>query len=182
MKATTTQLSSQTVYQNKWMRLREDKVEFPNGERGVYSVVEKPDFALIIPVNRATKQVILVQQFRYPVQEILWEFPQGSVEGNASLTPEQIATQELEEETGLVAKKMLKLGFLYEAYGFSTQGFHIFLAEDLQQTAKKPEASEHFLDQQPFSIAEFEELVHNGQIKDAPTVSAYGLLKLHQYI
>lgn len=176
------QLSSQIVYQNKWMRLREDKVEFPNGQRGIYSVVEKPHFSLIIPVNRATRQVILVQQYRYPVQEILWEFPQGAVEGNSSLTPEEIALQELAEETGLIAKKMLHIGFLYEAYGFSNQGFHVFLAEDLHKVEPKPESTEHFLEQRPFSIDEFEELVSQGQIKDAPTVSAYGLLKIHKFI
>lgn len=177
-----TQLSSQTVYQNRWMRVREDKVEFPSGERGIYSVVDKPHFALIIPVNRATRQVILVQQFRYPVQEILWEFPQGSLENNLTATPEEIAAQELVEETGLRAKKMTRLGFLYEAYGFSSQGFHVFIAEDLQEVEKSPEKTEQFMDQRPFSIAEFEQLVEHGQIKDAPTVSAYGLLKIKKFI
>ena len=176
------QLSSQTVYQNKWMRVREDKVEFPNGQRGVYSVVEKPHFSLIIPVNRATRQVILIQQFRYPVQEILWEFPQGAVENNANLTPQEVATQELAEETGLAAGKMTQLGFLYEAYGFSTQGFYVFIAEDLKQVESSPEETEHFLEQRPFSIAEFEQLVEEGQIKDGPSVSAYGLLKVKKFI
>lgn len=180
--STIQQLSSQVVYQNKWLRLREDKVEFPSGERNIYTVLEKSNFSLIVPVNRATRQVILVQQYRYPVQEILWEFPQGTVEDQPNLSPEEVAQTELAEEIGVTAHKITHVGFLYTAYGYSNQGCHVFLAEDLHQVEQKPEATEVLLEQRPFSIEEFEELVNQGQIKDAATLSAYGLLKVHKYI
>lgn len=45
------QLSTKTVYENKWMKVREDNVEFSNGSRGIYGVVEKPDFAMVIPFD-----------------------------------------------------------------------------------------------------------------------------------
>lgn len=74
-------LSSKIVYQNRWMRVREDAIERPDGSKGIYGVVEKPDFAVIIPWDRGGLH--LVEQHRYPVGARYWELPQGSWEGTA---------------------------------------------------------------------------------------------------
>ena len=71
-------LSSRLVYANPYLRLREDAIEQPDGTRGIYSVVEKPDFALVVPFDG--QRVHLVGQYRYPVGSFEWEFPQGGVE------------------------------------------------------------------------------------------------------
>lgn len=134
------QLSTKTVYENKWMKVREDQVEFSNRSKGIYGVVEKPDFAMIIPFEK--KGFHLVKQYRYPVQGSYWEFPQGSYEENPNVDPAELAKGELKEETGLEAGKIKKIGYLYEAYGFSNQGFHIFLAEDFQKGEQKLQDSE----------------------------------------
>lgn len=54
------------------MQLREDVIERPDGSQGIYSYIEKPDFALIIPVER--DGFYLVEQYRYPVSHRSWEF------------------------------------------------------------------------------------------------------------
>ncbi|MDT4918555.1 MAG: hypothetical protein QOH89_3255, partial [Pseudonocardiales bacterium] len=95
------QLASREVYRSRWMRVREDDVEFPSGARGTYSVVDKSDFVLVIPY--ADDGFWLVEQFRYPVGSREWEFPQGGWPAGSSGTPEQLAVAELREETGLVA-------------------------------------------------------------------------------
>lgn len=77
------QTSSRTVYENRWMRVREDEVKRADGSPGIFGVVEKPDFALIIPKDEGG--LWLVEQFRYPVGRRLWEFPQGSWEHDAAL-------------------------------------------------------------------------------------------------
>jgi len=59
------------------MRLREDVIQRPDGSQGIHSYVEKPDFALIIPVDRDGFH--LVEQYRYPVSHRSWEFPQGTL-------------------------------------------------------------------------------------------------------
>ena len=59
------QVSSRVVYDNPWMTFREDVIRRPDGSEGIYSYVEKPDFALIIPVDRDGFH--LVEQYRYPV-------------------------------------------------------------------------------------------------------------------
>jgi len=173
-------ISSKTVYENKWMKVREDGVEFPSGGRGIYGVVEKPDFAMVIPFEN--NGFHLVKQFRYPVGKSFWEFPQGSYEDNPAVDPAELAKGELVEETGLVAAKVEKIGFLYEAYGYCNQGFHIFLAQDLAKGSQRPQESEQGMEAGYFSVTEFEAMILSGDITDAPTVSAYGLLKAQHII
>jgi ADP-ribose pyrophosphatase len=169
-------ISTKTVYKNKWMTVREDAVEFANGAQGIYGVVEKPDFAMVIPFE--SNGFHLVKQYRYPVEESFWEFPQGSYEEDAELTPLEIAKGELQEETGLIAKNIKKIGYLYEAYGYCDQGFYIFLAKNFERGNQKLEESEQGLETAFFTINQFEEMVKIGEIRDAPTVSAYGLLRM----
>lgn len=66
-------LSSRNVYENPWMRLWEDVIERPDGSQGIYSYVDKPDFALVIPVEQDGFH--LIEQYRYPVSHRSWEFP-----------------------------------------------------------------------------------------------------------
>ncbi len=91
-------LSSRTVYENKWMKLREDDIAFPDGTRGIYGVVGKPHFALIIPYEKG--HFYLVRQYRYPVGAAFWEFPQGSYEEQPGVDPRELTRKELKEETG----------------------------------------------------------------------------------
>jgi hypothetical protein len=64
------------VYENRWMRLREDTIRRRDGSSGIYSVVEKPDFVVVVPVE-ADGRLHLVEQFRYPVQGRYWESPKA---------------------------------------------------------------------------------------------------------
>src|SRR3989344_8234639 len=162
-------LASRVVYENKFIKVREDETELRDGSKGIYGVVEKADFALIIPFTGT--HFFLVHQYRYPVEDSFWEFPQGSHEENPSIQPVDLARQELQEETGLTAKKMEKIGYLYEAYGMSNQGFHIFLAQELEQGKQQLEVSEEGMRVEKFSVNDFEKMVQQGEIKDSPTVS-----------
>lgn len=174
------QLKSSIVYQNKWMTVREDEVEFANKKTGIYGVVEKPDFAMIVPYDSGS--FYLVKQYRYPVKGAFWEFPQGSYEKKGSIDPLELARNELKEETGCLAKEIKEIGYLYEAYGYCNQGFHIFLATGLTEGAQNLEESEQGLIVKRVSVSEFVSMVEKGDIKDAPTLSAYGLLKIKNLV
>ncbi len=63
--------SSTVVYRNPWMTVREDNTVRRNGATGIFGVVEKPDFALVIPYEQGGFH--LVEQFRYPVKGRYWE-------------------------------------------------------------------------------------------------------------
>jgi len=165
-------ISSKVVYANKWMTVREDQVRFGNGASGIFGVVDKPDFSLIMPFENGG--FYLVRQFRYPVSETFWEFPQGAYVGRV-LSPLENAIQELKEETGLSSTQLKEIGFLYEAYGYCNQGFHIYFATSLTKGIQQLEETEQDLVCQWFSLTEVEALMDRGEIRDAPTAAAYGL-------
>ena len=68
-------IGMKVIYENRWMRVREDVARRRDGSEGIYGVVEKPDFVVIVPVE-GDGSLHLVQQFRYPVGGRHWEFPQ----------------------------------------------------------------------------------------------------------
>ncbi|MDF5757123.1 NUDIX hydrolase [Spongiactinospora sp. TRM90649] len=169
------QVSSKVVYANAWMSVREDGVERPDGSRGIYGVVDKPDFALVIPMD--DDGFHLVEEYRYPVGRREWGFPQGTVAGAG---PEAMAATELAEETGLRAEKLLLLGVLDNAHGTLAQRFHVYLATGLTPGPPRREREEQDMIQRHVKRARFEEMVRGGEIRDGCSVAAYALLSLHE--
>jgi len=172
-------LSSREVYRNRWMSVREDAIRRADGSRGIYGVVEKPDFATVVPLG--PEGMTLVEQYRYTVGGRYWEFPQGSKE-EGGYTPEELARAELREETGLVAGKMEPVGELFTAYGYSDQRYRVFLATDLEAGEGELDPEELGLVSKTFPVAEVERMILSGEIRDATTVSAFGLLRLRGLI
>jgi 8-oxo-dGTP pyrophosphatase MutT (NUDIX family) len=170
-------LGSRVVYTNPWMTVREDHVRRPDGSTGIYGVVDKPDFALILP--RWAGGFWLVEQYRYPVGRRAWEFPQGSWGRGASGSSTDLARQELAEETGLRAESMTHLGHLFEAYGFSTQGFDVYLAACLTEGEHDRELTEQDMVHRAFTDAQITDMVFAGDIVDAPSLAALTLYRLH---
>ncbi|MER6398862.1 NUDIX hydrolase [Kitasatospora sp. NPDC001603] len=169
---------SREVYRNPWMTVREDDIERADGSAGRYGVVDKPDYALVVP--RQDGRVHLVEQYRYPAGGRYWEFPQGSwPEGHHGEAPLDLARAELREETGLRAARMTYLGRLHVAYGYSSQGCHVFLAEQLTAGEPEREASEADMVQRWADPDEWRALVRSGRITDAATLAAHTLLTLH---
>lgn len=168
--------ASQVVYRNRWMTVREDKILRANGQAGIYGVVDKHDFAVIVAMHAG--QMYLVEQYRYPLKGRYWELPQGSFEGEA-LPPLELAQRELREETGLMAGAMQHVGHLFVAVGYSSQGYDVFLATDLSQGPCALEPEEEGLIVRAFPVEEVKQMIRTGVIKDAGTVAALGLLSLH---
>ncbi len=162
-------LSSQTVYENRWMRLREDKIRRSNGSEGIYAYLEKAHAAVVIPFDG--ERVTLVRQYRHTIKRRVWEFPMGAVE-SGDLAPEDVARQELREETGLAAGRMTRLGSLYFAYGMSSQPFDVFLAEGLESGSDAREAEEFDLEARAFPVEDLDGLIESGEIVDSATVAA----------
>jgi ADP-ribose pyrophosphatase len=168
-------LSSREVYRNPWLRVREDRIERSNGSQGIYGVVDKDDCAIIIPIQ--DESIYLIEQFRYTVQQRCLELPQGGWE-TPGVDPEELARGELREETGLVAATMTQLGAMWIAYGCVRQKQHIFLATGLVPAAPDPDPEEHDLLLRAFPIAQFEQMILDGTIRDGCTLAAWGLYKL----
>ena len=171
-------LSSRVVYENPWMTLREDEIEYGDGSRGLYGVVDKPDFAVVIPARNGGFH--LVEQYRYTLGGRRWEFPQGSFPNGVTGTPEDLAATELAEETGLTAGRLERLGYLNCAQGFTGQGFHVFLATELTPGEPDREVTEQDMREQWFPRGEVERMIRDGVITDDSTLAAYLLLVMRE--
>ncbi len=167
-------ISSRKVYKNKWIEVTEDRIRNEEGEELTYGVVRKAPFALIIPWDR--RRVTLVGQYRYAVDSYSWEFPQGHYEHDSI---EETAREELREETGLRAGKIKKIAEFHLAPGLTSQIGNIFLATELSEGETSFEKSEVAMDMKvkKITLQEFEEMAARGEIKDGPTLAAFGVAK-----
>jgi 8-oxo-dGTP pyrophosphatase MutT (NUDIX family) len=168
-------ISTREVYRNPWLRVREDEIERSNGTNGIYGVVDKDDCAVIIPIEDG--RIYLVEQFRYTIQRRSLELPQGGWE-TADVDPEELARGELREETGFDAATMTHLGMMYIAYGFANQKQYVYLATGLKPVGTDFDPEEYDLTLHSLSIAEFEQMLLDGTIRDCCTLAAWGLYKL----
>jgi 8-oxo-dGTP pyrophosphatase MutT (NUDIX family) len=176
MKPDIRQLSSRMVYENRWMTLREDAIERRDGSHGIYAVIDKPDFALIIPVE--DDGFYLVEEYRYPVGRRVWSFPQGTLPNRQDSDPSALARTELLEETGIQAGQLVNLGFMYTSQGSSSQGFNAFAAFDLCHGVPHREHEEQDMVHAWFSREKFIELVVRGEMSDDASLAAYALLTI----
>nr|WP_231949884.1 NUDIX hydrolase [Alloactinosynnema sp. L-07] len=171
-------VSTREIYRNPWLSVREDVIERPDGTRGIYSVVDRPDFAVVIAAERGGFH--MVEQYRYPTGGRHWEFPQGTFPQGRTGTAEELARAELAEETGVTARSWTELGTLHSWHGASGELCTVFLATDLAAGLPRREHEEQDMRHRWFPRAEFERMIKSGQIRDDSTVAAYLLLTLHE--
>jgi 8-oxo-dGDP phosphatase len=172
-------VASHEVYRNPWMIVREDDVRRQDGSLGIYGVIDKPDYALVIA--RDGNRFRLVEQFRYPIGLRRWEFPQGTAPGTLGGTqpePAELAVRELREETGLRAGSMVPLGRLDLAPGMSSQRGWVFLATDLEEGRHDREPEEQDMRSAWFTGDQIDRMMSDGVISDAQSIAAWMLLHL----
>lgn len=169
-------VASREIYRNPWLVLREDEIRRPDGSPGIYSVVDKQAYALVMPYDG--RRFRLVEQFRYPLGARRWEFPQGTAPDLAESEPTELAARELREETGLRATSFEVLGHLDVAPGMTSQRGWVFLATGIIEGEADREHEEQDMRSAWFPRGEVEEMIRSGVIVDAQSVAAYGLFLL----
>lgn len=131
--------TSHEVYQNPWIRVREDRVTRPDGNPGIFGVVEMQPGVTILAVT-LEGDTFLVREYRYAVARWSLELPSGGLD--AGDTPETGAIRELEEETGYRAGRIISLGTLDPFTTVIRSENHMVLALDLEPTMQRLEGSE----------------------------------------
>ncbi|MFE0024273.1 NUDIX domain-containing protein [Amycolatopsis sp. NPDC059021] len=171
-------VASREVYRNNWMTVREDMIRRPDGSPGIYGVVDKPTFALVIPFDG--ERLHLVEQFRYPIGLRRWEFPQGTAPDLAEMPRLELAARELREETGLTAETLTHLGRIDLAPGTSSQRGDVYLATGLTEGDPEREHEEQDMRTAWFHREEVEKMIAAGEFTDAQSLAAYALFLLHE--
>jgi len=173
-------IGSKVVYENPWIRVREDAIRRPDGSTSIYGVVEKADYVIVAAIEDGF--IHLVEQYRYPVGGRYWELVQGGWEDRPGADPADVARGELEEETGLIAAEVRQIGRLLPLAGTVTQACRVFVATGLTTGPRRLSLDEQDLVTRAFPIEEALAMVKGGVIRDAGTVATFGLLKLHGLI
>jgi 8-oxo-dGTP pyrophosphatase MutT (NUDIX family) len=169
-------VSSRQVFSSPWLTLRDDEIEYLDGSRSHYAIVEKQNFALVVPYSAGGFWI--VEQFRYAVGRRTWEFPQGAWPSGRSGTPQELAAAELAEETGLRAASLVHLGQLYASVGYCSQHFDVYLATDLTEGATNRERTEADMEHRFVTEAELRTMLGAGDFPDSHSVAALALFDL----
>jgi 8-oxo-dGTP pyrophosphatase MutT (NUDIX family) len=162
-------LNSRLVYENPWIRVREDQVLRPDGQPGIYGVVEFKNRAVgVLPVDHEGC-LWLVGQHRYPLNIYCWEIPEGG--SPESESPEETARRELREETGLSAAKLELIGTAHLSNSVCDEVAYIYRATELSHGESMPEGTEE-LHAKRVTWDEAWAMLRQGEITDSMSVIA----------
>jgi 8-oxo-dGTP pyrophosphatase MutT (NUDIX family) len=161
--------SSTTVYENAWIRVREDVVVRPDGGEGVYGVVEVRHPAVFVVPVTDSGEVVLVEVDRYPTGRVSLEVPAGGSDGQDLLVA---ARRELAEETGLVADRWQELGEVFSLNGLCDAPGHVFLATGLRAGEATGQTEEGIVATRRVPWGDALRLVADGTITDAESAAA----------
>jgi len=165
-----TTLGSRSVYENPWIRVREDQVIRPDGSPGIYGVVHFKNRAIGVLAVEDDGSIWLVGQHRYPHDRYSWEIPEGGApEGESA---EEAALRELREETGLVPESIEPFGGeIHLSNSVSDEVGFLFRATGLKPGPSDPEGTER-LNVRRVPWVEAVELVARGEITDSLSIIA----------
>ncbi|MDB5047277.1 MAG: nudF 2 [Fibrobacteres bacterium] len=170
-----TRISGREVYDNPWIRVREDQVLHPDGSPGIYGTIHFKNIAIGVVALDDQGRVILVGQHRYPFDRYFWEIPEGGCPIGLE-TPEAAAVRELREETGYTAARWDYLGTLELSNSTTDEIAHMYLARDLSPGPAQPDASEEIA-VKAMDFREAYRMSMEGGITESITVAAIARAK-----
>ena len=170
------QIETKTVYKGLIVKIRRDVAELQNGAMVPREVVEHPGGVGIVPVTSDNK-ILMVRQYRYPMEEELLEIPAGKLDDGED--PLECAIRELSEETGCIAGKLVDLGAIYPSPGFCRETLYLYLALELQSGEMHLDEGE-LLSVEAVGIDELMKKIMKNELPDAKSI--IGVMKARQYL
>jgi 8-oxo-dGTP pyrophosphatase MutT (NUDIX family) len=170
-------LDSKTIFKHPRLTLAEDDVRLSDGAEVKYlRFLGLRDYVTVIA--KQDDKLILLREYSYPLDEWLWQFPEGLF--NEGDDAEAAARRELTEETGLIAEKMEVIGMNYGHHRRTDQKNHILVASGLKEGGKlTADAEDIGTETHRFSLDEIKQMVRDGEIRQKNTLAALALYLIH---
>jgi ADP-ribose pyrophosphatase len=166
----------ETIFKGRVFSVETGTRRFPNGQEHHVDIVRHAASVVLIPVEHDGR-VIIVKQYRAPLDREMWEFPAGRL--NDGESPEEAARRECEEEIGYVPHRLERLGALYPAPGFCDEELIFFRATDLRtppaDSPHRPDEDEDIATR-TIAVADARAMLAHGEIVDLKTAYALTLL------
>ncbi len=161
-------IHSKKIFEGKLISLQVDEVSLPNGKTSTREIVKHPGAVATLAITDEEK-LVLVRQFRKPLEKVTLELPAGKLDPGES--PEMCARRELAEETGYQAEHLQHVVSFYTSPGFADEIIHLYEATQLKDGDAKPDQDE-FVEVVELTLEEAFAAIAAGDICDAKTVSA----------
>jgi len=165
---TKTTIRSRTIaVTNKWTTVVEETFSHDDGRQGQYLIIERPAAIGVLPLlnQKGVYYTYMVRQYRYPIDQEVWQFPMGSLDDGKK--PFRQAEDELRQETGLRASKLTLLREYFLDPGLSRQRCLFYVAEGVQEGGKQElDEEERGLAYRKIPLAKLDTLITNGTITD----------------
>ena len=170
------QVETETVFEGRIVKVRRDVAEMHNGVKALREVVEHPGGVGIVPVM-SDNTVLMVRQYRYPMEKVLLEIPAGKLDANEA--PLDCAIRELSEETGCTAGRYIDLGATFPSPGYCRETLYLYLALDLVPGEMHLDENE-FLSVERIALDDLIDMIMANELNDAKTI--IGIMKAKQYL
>lgn len=166
-----TLLGSEEILHGGFLHVKRDTVRLPDGASTFREYIVHPGAVMIIPLvdlPDGGSGVVMERQFRYPVGQVMIEFPAGKLDPDE--TALRCAQRELREETGYTAREWARAGILHPGISYSTEFIEIWFARGLTSGQAQLDAGE-FLEVFTAVPDEIQRWCQNGQITDGKTLT-----------
>mgnify|MGYP001416522819 CR=1 FL=1 len=168
-------IRTEKIFKGNIIEVQVDDVLLPNGETSKREIVKHPGAVAVIPITEDNK-IVLVEQYRKPLEKTLFEIPAGMLEKNEQ--PLAAAVRELEEETGYTTKNLSFVTSFYTSPGFADEIIYLFITDSLEKLEQPVKGDDdEFIDIVELTLDEAKQFVEEGKIHDAKT--RYAILYLH---
>lgn len=166
-------IKSQSIYKGRIIDVNLHTVQLPNGKEASREVVNHPGGVAVLAF-KDKDTVLLVEQYRKPVERILLELPAGKIEKDEDI--EVCGIRELEEETGYKAASFEYLGKIVTTPGFCDEYIYIYKAENLYKGNDNLADEDEFINVKEYRVDKIKQLIKDGEIIDAKTISAFMMI------
>lgn len=160
-------ISGSTIYEGRVITVQRDEVLLDNGQRTIREVVRHHMASAVVGLDDEGN-IVLVEQFRYPIASKLIELPAGLVDEGES--PEEAAIREFREETGFSASKWIDLGSFYPAVGCHDEKIYLYFASGLSKQEKQELDKDEDLNVLKIPADKVIDMITTGEIKDSKTI------------